>query len=131
MLTSHEKARVRYFLGYPSIERNMAISLGFPSASHPLFSVQYAMDNILPEAEPDLRAILNECECTEQQMSQARSRLSAATVDKIKFLGPLELAALEDTLAYWVGRLADFFGVIPNPTATMSQRGKYVLIEEP
>lgn len=108
----------------------MAISLGLPSASHPLFSLQYAMENILPEAEPDVRHILNELECTEQQLSQARSRLSAAVVDKIKFHGPMELAALEDAMEYWVNRLADFLGVIPNPTATMGQRGRIVLIEE-
>ncbi len=128
MLTAVQKSKIRYFLGFANIETYLAIGLGFPSANQPLFVLQYAFDHLLPEAEPDLLRVLQECICIEAQLSDSRSRLQTTAVDKIQ-MNIKEAAMLEDQLDYWVARLADFLGVVRNPVASYGNRGASQLIE--
>lgn len=128
MLSAVQKSKICYFLGYPLIESYQALALGFPSANQLRFVLNYALQAIMPEAEPEVLRVLDECICVEAQISDARSRLQTIAVDKIK-MNNMELAQLEDTLDYWVDRLADTLGVVRNPTSHQGRRGGITLIE--
>lgn len=132
MLTDEEKGRVRYHLGFPDISQNTAIALGFPAAGHPQFIVESAMNRLRPSGEPLVRRALNECECIDAQLSQARrQRLQASQVSGISLRGPEEIASLEDQYDLWTDKLADILGCVKNPFSLTHQRlnGEVLVID--
>ncbi len=121
--TDHEKGRILHFLGYPSWSSlAQSIQLGYPAASQPLFLVEDAFNRMTAEGEFSIKKDLQECECTEAQISEARARLRAATVGKIK-LNQEEIGALRDELEWWSARLASDLGVAHNPYSDSSYKG--------
>jgi len=129
-LTQEERSKTRYHLGFPNIGNATVLALGFPAAGHPAFLLEAAMDQILPVAEPNFRYVLSQCDCTEKQIAEARSRLKAATAGNVILRGREELEDLEDTYTYWTDALVDIFGVNKNPFSKKHQRlgGSYVVI---
>ena len=77
MLTPEERERCRYHLGYLNITEQVALSLGFPSASQLGFILESSMNNLLPEGEPGVRRALQELDCIEDQLSAMRPGLEA------------------------------------------------------
>lgn len=129
-LSEEEKSRTRYHLGFPNIGNATILALGFPAAGHPSFLLESAMQQILPAAEPNFRSVLNQCDCIEKQLAEARSRLKASTAGNVILRGREELEDLEDQYAYWTDALVDIFGVNKNPFSKKHQRlgGAYVVI---
>lgn len=121
--TDQEKARVLHFLGYASwVSLAQSIQLGYPAASQPLFLVEDAFNRITPDGENSIRRDLCELESIERQMSEGRQRLATKKVGEVEF-NQGELGALRSEYLYWQRRLADDFGVVPNPYAQATMLG--------
>jgi len=129
-LSQEERAKVRYHLGFPSIAKRTVLALGFPSGGHPLFLVENAMTEILPEAEPKLREVLLECDCIEAQMRDARGRMRTASVGQVQLRSTAEIDDLEGRYTYWTDALADMLGVVKNPFSVRhrAMSGGYTVI---
>ena len=117
--TDEEKARTRHFLAYPSwVSLAQSIQLGFPAASEPLFLLEDAFGRLTPGGEAAVRIDLCECEDIEVQLRSARGRLKASKVGDVT-LNPMELGQLKQELNYWITRLGDDLGVVPDPYSRM------------
>lgn len=117
--TEEERARIRYHLGYINIDPVSALALGFPSAQQAMFSVETAMDRIIPAAvarTQRMAANLDEIEC---QMMDALKRLKAQKVDTLQLRDSNDARTEGDLLEVeyrrWAMRLADQLGVTLNP----------------
>jgi hypothetical protein len=121
--TDSEKSRIKHFLSYPDWRLlAQSIQLGFPSASQPMFLLDLAFDKVSPDARDSVRKDLAECECIEEQMSDARSRFKALKVGEIT-LNPEESSKLRTEMLWWVTRLGDDLGVVPDPYSQMMYAG--------
>lgn len=128
--TDVEKSRIRVHLGYPSIGSASVLALGVPAAGHPMFLLERQMEKLLPEAEPQARAILCECDAIENQMRQARTRLGVDVSANTKFRPREELEDLLDLYAYWTDALADILAAQKNLYSSKhSGIGGYTLVE--
>lgn len=117
--SAEEKARIKHMLSYPDwVSMAQSIQLGFPAASQPAFLVDDAFGRMTPQAEGSIRADLCECEDIEVQLRSARGRLKASKVGDIT-LNPMELTQLKQELNYWITRLGDDLGVVPDPYSRM------------
>ena len=109
-LTDSEKQRIRYFLGYPSVQSAAALSFGMAKPLQTLFLVESAMNLLLPQAEDKARSLLNILDGIECRLVDAQDRLAARSVDNLT-MRPDETAALEAEYRRWANRLADLLGV--------------------
>jgi hypothetical protein len=105
-LTAVEKERVRYHLGYGSVNPAAAMSFGLPALIQPLFIVETAMNNLPAESEDRVRRMLKIMDDVECQLVSAQPNLAAAR------LGELETRKdqpdlLEKEYVRWGYRLAD------------------------
>ena len=117
--TEEEQARIKYFLSYPDwVSLAQSIQLGYPAASQPLFLVEDAFKRLTPHGEYGVRRALEECECIERQLSEARQRFKARKLGELE-TNPDEPRLLRRELLYWVTRLADSLGVVSNPYSQM------------
>ncbi len=117
--TAEEKARIKHHLSYPDwVSLAQSIQLGFPAASQPAFLVDDAFGRLTPEAEGSVRTDLCECEDIEVQLRSARGRLKASKVGDVT-LNPMETKQLKQELNYWITRLGDDLGVVPDPYSRM------------
>lgn len=108
--TDDEKQRIRYHLGYPSVQSAASLSFGMVKPLQTLFLVESAMTLILPVAEDKARSILNILDGIECRLVDAQDRLAAKSVDSLT-MRPDETAALEGEYLRWANRLADVMGV--------------------
>jgi hypothetical protein len=109
-LTTSERERVRYHLGYPEVQPAASIQYGMPAPVQTAFLVEFAMSNILPEAEDRVRRICGVMDTVESQLLSAQMRLAALALDELK-LRPDEPDKLEREYVRWGCRLADMLGV--------------------
>lgn len=117
--TAREKARIKHFLSYPDwVSLAQSIQLGYPAASQPAFLVDDAFHRLTPDAEESVRKDLAECECIEQQLSDARSRFRARRLGELE-LNQAEPKMLRHELLWWTTRLGDDLGVVPDPYSQM------------
>ncbi len=129
-LTEQERSRIRYHLGFPNVGYTTVLALGFPAAGHPAFLLEGAMNAILPAAEPNCRDVIRQCDCIEQQMKDARSRMKARVVGEIILRSTEEIGDLEEQYRYWTDALVDIFGVNKNPYSKKHQylQGDYFVV---
>ena len=121
--TLQEKARILHFGSYPEwVSLASSIQLGFPAATQPLFLIEDSFNRLTVNAEISVRIDLGECECIEKQMSQARTRFATRKVGEVEF-NPDEIAMLRGEMMYWITRLMDDLGVVPNPYAQAIYNG--------
>jgi hypothetical protein len=117
--SDREQARIKHFLSYPDwVALAQNIQLGFPAASQPLFLVESAFQRLTDGGEESVRRDLCECEDIERQMSDARSRFRAKKLGNLE-LNPDEIKMLRREMLWWVTRLADDLGVVPDPYSQM------------
>ena len=115
--TAQEQARIKHFGSYPDwINLASSIQLGFPAGAQPLFLIEDAFNRLTTDAETSVRTDLSECECIERQMSEARKRFATSKVGEVTF-NPQEITMLRGEMMYWITRLMDDLGVVPNPYA--------------
>lgn len=118
-----EKSRIKHQLSYPDWQSlSQSIQLGFPAASQPLFLLESAFNRLTPGGETSVRRDLCECESIERQLSDARTRFKAVQLGNLK-LNPNEPRMLRRELMFWITRLADDLGVVPDPYAQMLYKG--------
>lgn len=109
-LTSEEKQRVRYHLGYPSVQSAAGLSFGIARPIQTLFLVESAMNLLLPEAENEVRRIVGVMDGVECRLVEAQDRLAAKQIDQLT-LRDNEPGQLELEYQRWGFRLADTLGV--------------------
>lgn len=114
-LTEQERAKIRYFLGYPNWS-NLALSWGlrFPTELEAGYQINSALDRLTDEGVELVRADLRELEDIKTQLSKARRRLAASKIGEIA-TNPGELTALRGEYETWKKQLADHFGSVLNP----------------
>lgn len=108
-LTDFERQRVRYHLGYPSVQPAAAITFGIVRPIQTLFLVESAMNLILPQAEDEVRRIIGIMDGVECRLVEAQDRLAAKRIDNLE-LRDDEPAQLEAEYRRWGYRLADNLG---------------------
>lgn len=121
-LSSEERERCRYHLGYLNLSQQTAISLGFPSASQLGFILESSMNELLTVAEPGVRRAIQELDCIEDQMSSNRATLQLhSSGGGVKFSGDDGMLALENQYRWWRNKLSDTLGSPPNPFSLTNQ----------
>lgn len=117
-LSEHDRARVRYHLGYLNTEPSASIQLGFPRASQALFLVDQAMDRLIPAAVQKAMQLLDRLETVECQMFEANKRLKAVQIDNLTLRRSNDERNEQDMLRseylHWASALADLLGVALN-----------------
>lgn len=113
-LNAAERDRVRYHLGYQSVQQAASIQFGMPAATQTSFLVETAMNNIMAVAEERIRSYLNVLDGIESKLVCAQDRLAADTLEGLKLRGG-EPDMLEDEYRRWAYRLADILGCPLNP----------------
>lgn len=114
-LTTHERMQVRKYLGYPQVRAAASLHFGLPAPTQQAYLVEMSMDQLLPEAEDEVRALLTKLTQIEADLFDARERLAVASVDDLELRGisegDTETDALERENRRWSSRLADMLGV--------------------
>lgn len=96
-----------------------------------MFLLEQQMTKVLPEAEPQVREILCECDAVEKQLKQARGRLGVEVSANTRFRPRQELEDLQDLYNYWTDALADILAAQKNVYSAKHQGlGGYVLVED-
>lgn len=119
-LTTEEKERARYHLGYLQVQPAASIQFGIPRPIQTLFLVESAFSNLLEVAEPRVRKIIQIMDEIECKLFDSIDVLEASQ------LGDLHTRenapGLIDKEYYrWASRLADILGV---PLYPYSERFK-------
>lgn len=109
-LTAEEKDRVRYHLGYTSVQPAAAIDYGIIRPVQTAFLVELAMTNLLEEALPRVRRYLTTLDELECLLAESAERLAARRLGDIE-LRDSEPDLIEREYDRWTGRLADVLGV--------------------
>ncbi len=118
------KARIRHFLGNPGLNASATVSLGVPLRTDMLFIVEANFDEILESHEPTIRHIVQELECIEGQISEARTQLTVARVGTTVFReGGIDQLWRE--MLRWTARLADAMGSPTNPYSDLLNQTGY------
>lgn len=109
-LTQEERQKVRYHLGYPSVQPAASITFGLSTPIQTLFLVENAMNLILPVAENEVRRLIGILDGVECRLQAAQDRLAAKRIDQLE-LRDDEPGQLEGEYRRWGYRLADTLGV--------------------
>jgi hypothetical protein len=121
--TEAEQADILRFLGYANwASLAQSIQLGYPAAGEPLFLVLDSFKRIKPASRALIRKDLSELRCIEEQLSGARRRMRATSLEGM-VMNPRESAQLRQELVFWTRRLEDDLGVVHNPFSQMGYRG--------
>lgn len=120
-LTASEKERIRYHLGYGSVNPAAAISFGLPALIQPLFIVENAMDNLPLESEERVRRILSVLDGVECRLIEVQTHLFAEALGELR---PRADAPdkLEREYYRWAVRLAETLRVPLYPFAERFRR---------
>lgn len=109
-LTDAEKERVRYHLGYLEVSGAASIQLGIPRPLQTVFLLEQGLNNVIENAIPRVRRILNVMDGVEEKLHESQDRLAAKQLDSLQ-LRDNEPDMLEKEYVRWGYRLADLFGV--------------------
>jgi len=115
--TEEEKADIYRFLGYPNYEDALAATIGLGQPGQlvqVLFTLRTNIDRLAPPSRDRVREALCELRSIESQQTDARRRLRATQIGELR-TNPMELGMLQGEYMRWRTKLADLFGVSPNP----------------
>jgi hypothetical protein len=118
VLSTEEKIRISYHLGYPLLGQANSLAAGVPMPTDFHTLLQQAFRILLPDAEPIIRTLLARCDQKERAIDGATARMEAAEVGDIK-LRDDETDALRREYMFWVGQMSD---ALQAPIAPFSQR---------
>jgi hypothetical protein len=116
--TAEERARIRHHLGYPNVNANPTIALGFPAMTQSSFLVEQGMDHLLEAAAGPVRQYVAVLDEVEARLMGVADRFVATRVGEIS-LNPMEPDQLEREYLRWAYRLAEDLGV---PINALSRR---------
>lgn len=108
------KVRVRFHLGYPQVTQALLLTAGVPSATEPLFLLEYAMNQLTSEGVVALvRDIVAKLDAINEAIFKATCLVKAKQVGDIQ--PNIEAPDyLEREHERWGRRLCDTLGVPPN-----------------
>lgn len=114
-LTADEKVRIRHHLGFLNVDEASTFVIGVPAGVETQFMIEAAFSRLLPEAIPQVRKLLQRCECTEEQRFSSQPNAVVKSVDGIQMGAADEQEMLSKNYDHWRSALANMFGVVPNP----------------
>jgi hypothetical protein len=114
MLTEGEKVQARHHLGYLNVAAQSTFSLGVPAGVQTQFTIEGAMNRILPQAEPLFRRHLRILEALECQILENAPNVAVTSIDTIK-IDPKAFKQTVEQYRYWGKSLANLMGCTPNP----------------
>lgn len=116
-LAEEEKVRVRDALGFLNSSELSTYVLGLPAGIETQFMIERAMNLYVKEsALPLIRTILCELEGLDKQRAAVRGSIGVEAIGGIRMRAPSDaFAELNKEFIRLVGRLANAFGVAPNP----------------
>lgn len=114
VLSTADRERARYHLGYMNVSQAPAIQVGIPRPVETMFLVEQAFDLVLPAAVERVVAILDTLDNIEAELREAPLYLAAQSIGDM-VLRPSSGAgshpnALEREYTRWAERLADLLG---------------------
>lgn len=129
-LTTDEKQRVRYHLGYPLVSTDQSLRYGMVVPVEFAYLVDDVVDSHLSAAgESKVRQLLGVLDGIETKLICAQGRLAVQSVDEIEMRtgmsGESEPDLLEREYRRWQGRLGDTLGCPVNQHST-STSGKRI-----
>jgi hypothetical protein len=114
-LTTDERERVRYHLGYMSANSGASVSLGIARPVETMYLVEEAMDQLMENAVPRVRRQLTYLDNVELQLVDSQCYLAAERLEGLvlrpSIAGQTHPDLLEREYARWAKRLADMLGV--------------------
>lgn len=116
-LTTEEKQRVRYHLGYGAVQPAAALTFGMVTPYQTAYLVESAMELVLPVAESKVRQIIDVMDGIECRLIDAQTRFAAESIDQLK-MRDNEPQKLEEEYRRWGFRLADVLSVPVYPYST-------------
>jgi hypothetical protein len=115
-LDDTERERVRYHMGYLSVQPAASIQFGLPAPIQTLFLVELAMTNLLEDGVDRVRQLLQTLDMIEARMRDGVKFLVAESIDNMKIRRD-HLDALEDEHTRWAERLSEELGAPLYPGA--------------
>ena len=113
-ITEDEKVKTRHHLGYLNVAQQSTFSLGVPAGVQTQFTVEGAMNRILPQAEPLFRRHLKILDALEEQMLENAPNVAVQSIDTIK-IDPKAFRQTVQQYRWWGNGLANLIGTIPTP----------------
>jgi hypothetical protein len=113
-LTADEKVRIRHHLGYLNVDESSTFVIGLPAGVETQFMIEGSFSRLLAAALPQVRKLLQYCECTEEQRFSSQPNAVVKEVDGIKMGAEDEQLMLSRNYDYWRAALANMFGIPPN-----------------
>ena len=115
-LDHRERERVRYHMGYLSVQPAASIQFGLPAPIQTLFLVELAMTNLLDEGVDRVRRLISLLDKIECKMIEFQDYLAAQSIDNMK-INLQGIDQLEDEYSRWASRLSDELGAPLYPGA--------------
>lgn len=123
VFTLEEKGRIRYHLGYSTIQPVATIVSGVQGSSQTQFIVEAAMDRVPASQMTLVRRLVSVLDGLEMKLIDAQDRLAASVVDEIT-MNPDEPDKLEGEYTRWAMRLSDLLAAPLNPYSSRFNGGK-------
>ena len=109
-LTTTERERVRYHLGYTSVTPQSTLSHGQVIPSDSLLLVEHAMSNLAPSAVGRVRTLIARLDHIDEILFEAAERNAISSAEDVTF-NDREEEKLDASYARQAKRLADVLGV--------------------
>ena len=123
-LQGPDKIRIVRQMGYPLVSMGANAGMAWESLLQMNFQAWSPLEYVLDGAESEILRLLAECEATEKQMSECRTRLQAVGVGSITLNGR-EYQQLNMQLQDWRRKLSDVAGVMINPASAQGSGSGY------
>lgn len=116
-LSEEEKVRIRDHLGFLNSSELSTFVLGLPAGVETQFLIERAMNLYVKEsALPMVREILCELNGLDESRKAVRKTIAVESIGGVKMRAPSDaFAELNKEFIRLIGRLANAFGVAPNP----------------
>ena len=121
-LSSADRARARYHLGYLGVSPAPSIQMGIPRAMETSFLIENSFDVLMEDQVPRVVSILDFMDKIEAQEKDGISRLRAEKLDTLTLRADEE-DALNREYCKWGYKLAGILGCQPYPFSERYQRG--------
>lgn len=121
-LSTRDRSRVKYHLGYLAVQPAASIQFGIPRPIETMFLVEDALNYIIDDGWniQNILRILNILDNIECKMVEGQDYLPASKLGNLD-VRPDHIAQLLETYYDWSGKLADILGVPPYPYARRNQ----------
>lgn len=114
MISEQDRVRARSHMGYLNVRSAATFFLGVPAAVQTQFTIETALNNILPSAEAMFRQTLDRLDTLEVQVDENAANLAASKVGSIE-VNLKEFDGIIQRYKYWQGKLGNMLGVTANP----------------